>query len=196
MVPRSVFEPNSKGSWGTEGQGHIPKPHPESLQAGVLHLSGQQGQKKNPSRGQSETPERGQPARLSQRWCQKKLEWQGWEGGEPLRPSCWAVGWWVPVCLSFCPASCDWLSRGGGELILSPLLKGPYSITVLERWRGAVGLNRQAGVKETKAPWTCPSRKTIQGDFVFRNFSMAPVRVGQISLSLKSTPGRETMDQQ
>lgn len=66
-------------------------------------LSGEQGQKEKMLRGQNEILERGQPALLSQRWCQKRLEGKDKKEGGALRPCCWIMRWLVPVWISFCP---------------------------------------------------------------------------------------------
>lgn len=64
--------------------------------------------------------ERGQPAVSSQRWCWKRLE-----GKEQGSPSGLAVGWLVPVCISFCPVPCDWLSYGLSQTGSFSLVKRP-----------------------------------------------------------------------
>ena len=103
-IPREAGAQRNKGTFKSHTQG--------SRLVDSIPLWGARTEKKKILRGQHEILERGQPAMLPQRWCQKRLEGKEQEEGEPLRPCCWVVGWLVPVCISFCPAPCDWLSCG------------------------------------------------------------------------------------
>ena len=86
-----------------EGSGHVQESQPRRQAGGLHSCLGSEDRRKKILRGQNEILERGQPALLSQRWCQKRLEGKDEKEGGVLRPCCWVVGWLVPVWISFCP---------------------------------------------------------------------------------------------